>query len=1276
MGDELLDEDKTARLRLGDSAVLGRHAVVAASSENVAALQRVKSLAERNRQALDKLSSMVRLASPVPSSTSTRYSRTTTTSSVTSSVHSSSSQASSSRSPSSLSSTRSERARARTSLPLPVTPPTLQEQALSGSETERESTSSVYTNHANNSSPSLPHMTHSLSTISSSSSSSQELNNIYGMSHAHTSTRQPPTTNPTYQTPQHEHHHRHMSQQFSKIDARTNHHHISPLASASASTPHLPSSARVFQTPPPQAQPLVKTRSTGGPSVIGNTSINTSGPGSLSRRLTSASTSSGSGSSHAGNLANSTARSKEEDITSDSSPRGRRRGGSGSALIVQGLTHIQATNGEGGRNEGDMGRTRMRKNTNRERENDVAQAALAAVASSRSRNSFETRRRSALLRELQRDTDGVDRENHAVDPATPYRSNGSAGQLKSMDRDALASGSSLSRDRNRDMERAERQREREKRQAARGGSAESALASRGPASADVAEGKSMLNGVLKAVGLSPKRNRKLEREREREKKKFLVGSGDVFENARVGWSPEEERVNEFGERNARMRQRGRDRERETERELVGPAGLRSATSLSKSGYSSRSQSRARTGKARFSDEDDDNCNTREGGLMTTAPVGLRSYRHTYSTTREIERERDSIYLSLMKKEREREREWDKDMVTGRSMSSLSRYSTFSTPVHQNGSSSSVVSSALLQQDKCSSRKSSTKILFNHTGSTTGGDSERAVSRQSALAVVDRTEHTRLMLESLAMFEGYMSRMSSSDGSTLAPLHMSELVKAAQSVVSSAERLNGLLRAASKNAVEQEIDAEVADDVEAGESGRDGRGTGMYSARDMVQVWKGVHADYKEGVKASDELVRGVTGFLLGIGKVLRDVGTGASTGGYPACMTGAGSGNTHARSVSLNDEDIIKSTRDLSPTMSGGSSRSAGGAVGRKSMDIIRRGWEPSPSVTAAANAREEALRRLTGRPDGGSMARTSSSVIPREQIQDTRYEKPKAAAQEFMTPAPTRSSTSLSNRRLLMPREQREQEQEQRLSRLSLPEDLVGSTSQDTIIPYEPSPTPVPRVRNGADKKQSLPLLGIARPVSGLSSDSSRHGTPDQDHESPYESSTSIRGHERRKVSNTSIITVRGTSTYPAPLNPSGGGATTAVTTHTVSNAFPDATPISSVSSSILAKSVPTLAGLQLQYEERQRMGETKAVPIFDHTPSAPMSGSETERPLKRQTWGAKAGKGKPASNMNSANAIGGHGRVSLGRAADRSAASSLLPHMNSARKERKNVAELFPKI
>ena len=81
---------------------------------------------------------------------------------------------------------------------------------------------------------------------------------------------------------------------------------------------------------------------------------------------------------------------------------------------MQGLTQLQATNEEGREDEGEITRIRMKKrNTTKEGDHDVAQAALAAVASSRSRNSLDTRRRNALPKEFRRDVDGneVDGDN-------------------------------------------------------------------------------------------------------------------------------------------------------------------------------------------------------------------------------------------------------------------------------------------------------------------------------------------------------------------------------------------------------------------------------------------------------------------------------------------------------------------------------------------------------------------------------------------------------------------------------------------------------------------------------------------------------------------------------------------------------------------------------------------------------------------------------------------------------------------------------------------------
>ena len=758
----------------------------------------------------------------------------------------------------------------------------------------------------------------------------------------------------------------------------------------------------------------------------------------------------------------------------------------------------------------------------------------------------------------------------------------------------------------------------------RGGSAEGALYPHDPPR------RTVVGEVFKAAGLSPKRNRRLEREKDREKSESHL-DGDVFE--------ERAPLGEFREARAAMRERGTE-----PLESIGP---RSVTSLSHRRYASRSRSRAQTNGADSDDEDSDG---KENDVTRTAPAGVRAHRHTYST--------DAVHLSLMKKDRERDRE----IITGRSMTSLSKYPA-------TGSSS-----ALPQQDRRGtvsySNWRSSPVMLNHTGSTTTVNSERAPSRLSALVPIERTEHTRLMAESLSMFDGHMSRILSSDGSGLSAIYITELLKSAQGVVSSAERLNGVLRSASKSALEQEIDAEVADDVEVGRGA-----SGMYSAKDMVDVWKRVSADYKEGVKASDELVRGITSFLLGIGKVLKDIG---SDGASVVSSASIDSTSTHTRSVSLNVEDIAR-TRGSSPSFNGGIGRS----------DVGGRMWEASPSARPAAAVRppanpvEEAYGRLTT-----AQVRPSSSG---RRDQNVRYESSRTAYPQhesaFTTPASSRNS--LSARRLFMPREQREQEHEERLKMMSSSEDLVGSTSQDTIVPYEPSPSPAPRVRDSLHK--SLPPSNISKALPSLPSASSRqqNGSPEQDYNV---SETNTRGHERRKASNSSISTVRGASAYsaspayPAALNPSSGGATTAVTTHTVSTASSEVAP-SSVGSSTLSsaesrkhvrssvtfsrpstESVPTLAGLQLQHEERQRtsMGEVRV--SAPSIPSTPMSGSETERPPKRQTWGARTGQAARRMSVTDGGSVDDFGRVSLGRAADRSAASLL-------RKDRRMVSEVFPR-
>ncbi|KAJ7643623.1 hypothetical protein FB45DRAFT_895601 [Roridomyces roridus] len=116
------------------------------------------------------------------------------------------------------------------------------------------------------------------------------------------------------------------------------------------------------------------------------------------------------------------------------------------------------------------------------------------------------------------------------------------------------------------------------------------------------------------------------------------------------------------------------------------------------------------------------------------------------------------------------------------------------------------------------------------------------------------EHTKLMGDSLAMFEGHLGRIGSS-GSGAA----TDLARSAQTLVVAAERLNGILRAGTARALEEQIDAEV---------------NGADSGAELVEVWRRVGGEYREGLRVSDELVRGVTGLLLGVGRVMREFGEG------------------------------------------------------------------------------------------------------------------------------------------------------------------------------------------------------------------------------------------------------------------------------------------------------------------------------------------------------------------------------------------------------------------
>ncbi|TFK52356.1 hypothetical protein OE88DRAFT_1392677 [Heliocybe sulcata] len=171
-----------------------------------------------------------------------------------------------------------------------------------------------------------------------------------------------------------------------------------------------------------------------------------------------------------------------------------------------------------------------------------------------------------------------------------------------------------------------------------------------------------------------------------------------------------------------------------------------------------------------------------------------------------------------------------------------------------------------------------------------------------------TEHTRLMLESLSMFESSLSRLPPMGTTTTSTIP--DLFRSAQTIVHSTEKLNALLRAGTANALERQIGADVDDDTEQ-------------AGVRLSELWRSVGGDFRESMRMSDELVRTLTGFLLGVGKVLRDSASTANAG-LQHLRTGSGS---------YDDETV---TRRITPEATRRISD------GRASVDS-RRSWEDAP---------------------------------------------------------------------------------------------------------------------------------------------------------------------------------------------------------------------------------------------------------------------------------------------------------------------------------------------
>ncbi|KIJ17565.1 hypothetical protein PAXINDRAFT_167568 [Paxillus involutus ATCC 200175] len=422
------------------------------------------------------------------------------------------------------------------------------------------------------------------------------------------------------------------------------------------------------------------------------------------------------------------------------------------------------------------------------------------------------------------------------------------------------------------------------------------------------------------------------------------------------------------------------------------------------------------------------------------------------------------------------------------------------------------------------------------------------------------EHTRLMLESLSMFQSQLCRLPNQTQT------VHDLSDQSGAILRSSERLNRILRAATTNAVQQQIAVEIDDEDD-----------GPHGPNHPAQIWRDVGSDFRESLRESDDIVRSLTGFILSVGKLLKETAAGAAPD------------SGHLRTMSLDEEIVWRPPSD--PGVERNSSRRS--RDGRQSVES-RLSWEQTTSTGGA-----DVSRRLSSRADV-SLARPP----PLSRDRDGDQDRPTPSRVGF-NPPPS------ATRRLFAPREQREQQMTLNASALNnTPSGVV-----DLSVEYEPSPTPASRYPLG--ERSRPPAYSTPPPLPSLPS------------ESLLQKSTSLldKG-TRRKVSLASITTVRAPN---APFSLSTPNPTTAVTAHTVSTS-PETSMLplvrtdsgDSVRSSVTFSrpsggSVFTLQQQRNRDEARRRV--TSSTP--EEGPSqmrSPLSGSETERDTRRRTLGVRA--------------------------------------------------------
>ncbi|KAF5317793.1 hypothetical protein D9619_012653 [Psilocybe cf. subviscida] len=658
----------------------------------------------------------------------------------------------------------------------------------------------------------------------------------------------------------------------------------------------------------------------------------------------------------------------------------------------------------------------------------------------------------------------------------------------------------------------------------------------------------------------------------------------------------------------------------------------------------------------------------------------RGHKSTYSLA--PPRERDDSLTRRTRESLTGRRERD-SLPPDRAVSSLSHFGPQRSPGHAQNFGP-IATPAHLQQDRNVPSPFGTR-RYTHTSTATASGSQSQ----------SQSEHTRLMLDSLAVFESQLAKLpptvgNSGNNAAAGVGHFpSDVARSAQGVVSAAERLATLLKLSGARA----MDAQVAAEVD----------TPTDRSQEVADIWARVAADYRDGSRTADELVRVLTAMLLGVGRIIRELNiTGGSELGSPAIS---------GRHLSEDSDELVASPVGHMVNGTGRESRAS------------RQSWDSGPRDRE--REREEAFRRLDGggpRPES-VLARASPSTFQKLRDHQTREREametppppPPAAA---ATPArrPTtgdRTGVSGTFRRLFTPREQRERTLDRDAAReaqaavsggVDRKGKLPALDSQETVQQqYEPSPTPAGKKRVTAspmDRQRTLTPLAIPKPLPVLPSEAASRRPAEKSAGTP----TSIeKANSTRSVRRP--LTTRGERpSFPSITTPSN--ATTAITAHTVSNSprtasatvtsFPLSRTASATSSQAqvtfsrpnLPPASTTLSDLQQQHMaiERKRTISTtssNAEPIPSYAPSPIVrskSGSETERDIySSRTMAARR---TPRASLDVQPEVDEQGVLANGpkrisatvHAADRSAATTILHQTTGAKRERRRtVTEIW---